>query len=271
MLFRSYVDIDMHPAEAIEKLDAIFFSPHKFLGGPGSSGIMVFDKSLYKTTVPDQPGGGTVDWTNPWGEYKYVDSIESREDGGTPGFLQVIRAALVIELKEMMGTEKIRARDEELVERTLEGLAAIDGLHILAPAVRKRLGAVSFYIDGLHYNLVVKLLSDRYGIQVRGGCACAGTYGHFLLDVTYDHSHRITEMINNGDLSEKPGWVRLSLHPTMTDEELEAVIKALGEIKENGAAWSADYVYNRRTNEFTHIDDTGKGMERVRSWFNLQV
>ena len=265
-----YVDIDMHPAEAIEKLDAIFFSPHKFLGGPGSSGIMVFDKSLYKSTAPDQPGGGTVDWTNPWGEYKYVDSIESREDGGTPGFLQVIRAALAIELKEMMGTENIRVRDEELVERTFEGLSAIDGLHILAPGIRKRLGAVSFYIDGLHYNLVVKLLSDRYGIQVRGGCACAGTYGHFLLDVTYDHSHRITEMINNGDLSEKPGWVRLSLHPTMTGEELGTVIRALREIRENGSAWSADYTYNRRTNEFRHRDDTGQGIERVKSWFNLQ-
>ena len=265
-----YVDINMHPPEAIEKLDAIFFSPHKFLGGPGSSGIMIFDKSLYKTSVPDQPGGGTVDWTNPWGEYKYVDSIESREDGGTPGFLQVIRAALAIELKEMMGTANIMARDEELVERALEGLESIDGLHILAPLVRKRLGAVSFYIDDLHYNLVVKLLSDRYGIQVRGGCACAGTYGHFLLDVTYDHSHRITEMINRGDLSEKPGWVRLSLHPTMTDDELETVIKAIREIRENGSLWGEDYIYNRRTNEFRHKDDTGRGKETVWSWFNLQ-
>ena len=265
-----YVDIDMHPADVMEKLDAIFFSPHKFLGGPGSSGIMVFDKSLYKTSVPDQPGGGTVDWTNPWGEYKYVDSIESREDGGTPGFLQVIRAALAIELKEMMGTANIRAREEELVERTFEGLSAIPGLHILAPSVRKRLGAISFYFDDLHYNLVVKLLSDRYGIQVRGGCACAGTYGHFLLDVTYDHSHRITEMINRGDLSEKPGWVRLSLHPTMTGDELETVIRALEEISEHGSEWSADYTYNRRTNEFRHRDDTGEGMERVKSWFNLR-
>ncbi len=265
-----YVDIDMHPADGMEKLDAIFFSPHKFLGGPGSSGIMIFDKSLYKTTVPDQPGGGTVDWTNPWGEYKYVDSIESREDGGTPGFLQVIRAALAIGLKEMMGTANIKAREEELVERALEGLTAIPGLHILAPEVRKRLGAISFYIDGMHYNLVVKLLSDRYGIQVRGGCACAGTYGHFLLDVTYDHSHRITEMINRGDLSEKPGWVRLSLHPTMTGEELETVIRALGEIRANASEWSADYSYNRRTNEFRHKDDAGEGMERVKSWFNLQ-
>ena len=163
-----YVDINMHPADSIEKLDAIFFSPHKFLGGPGSSGIMLFDKSLYKAAAPDQPGGGTVDWTNPWGEYKYVDNIESREDGGTPGFLQMIRAALAIELKHLMGTEMIREREDELVKKALEGLAEIPGLHILAPEIKDRLGAISFYIDGIHYNLVVKLLSDRYGIQVRG-------------------------------------------------------------------------------------------------------
>ena len=264
-----YVDINMHPDDPMEKLDAIFFSPHKFLGGPGSSGIMVFDKSLYRSSAPDQPGGGTVEWTNPWGEYKYVDSIESREDGGTPGFLQMIRASLAVELKEMMGTSNIGAREDELVARALEGLAAIPGLHILAPEVRHRLGSISFYMDDLHYNLVVKLLSDRYGIQVRGGCACAGTYGHFLLDVTYDHSHRITEMINRGDLSEKPGWVRLSLHPTMTGEELEWVIAALGEIRENGEEWGRDYRYNRRTNEFRHRDDNGAGRETVRSWFKL--
>ncbi len=265
-----YVDINMHPADPLQKLDAIFFSPHKFLGGPGSSGIMIFNKSLYKSSAPDQPGGGTVDWTNPWGEYKYVDSIESREDGGTPGFLQMIRAAMAIRLKEQMGTENVMVREEQLLERTFSGLEAISGLHILAPDIRHRLGAVSFYIDGLHYNLVVKLLSDRYGIQVRGGCACAGTYGHYLLDVTYDHSHRITEMINRGDLSEKPGWVRLSVHPTMTDAELETVIAALQEIRDNASEWSTDYIYNRRTNEFTHRDETGEGREKVCSWFNLQ-
>jgi selenocysteine lyase/cysteine desulfurase len=264
-----YVDINMHPDDPMEKLDAIFFSPHKFLGGPGSSGIMLFDRSLYKSAAPDQPGGGTVDWTNPWGEYKYVENIELREDGGTPGFLQMIRAALAVRLKEQMGTAMIRAREEELLEKTFAGLESVRGLHILAPRVRKRLGAVSFYMEGLHYNLVVKLLSDRYGIQVRGGCACAGTYGHYLLDVTYDHSHRITEMINRGDLSEKPGWVRLSIHPTMTDEELETVIRALGEIRDHAPEWSAEYTYNRRTNEFTHMNDTGEGRERVLSWFSF--
>jgi selenocysteine lyase/cysteine desulfurase len=181
----------------------------------------------------------------------------------------MIRASLAVELKEMMGTANIGAREDELVARALEGLAAIPGLHILAPEVRHRLGSISFYMDDLRYNLVVKLLSDRYGIQVRGGCACAGTYGHYLLDVTYDHSHRITEMINRGDLSEKPGWVRLSLHPTMTGEELEWAITALGEIRENGAEWSRDYIYNRRTNEFRHREDNGAGKETVRSWFKL--
>ena len=266
-----YVDIDMHPANAIEKLDAIFFSPHKFLGGPGSSGIMIFDKSLYKSSAPDQPGGGTVDWTNPWGEYKYVDSIESREDGGTPGFLQLIRAALAVELKEQMGTENIRVREEELVDRALREMVTIPGLHVLAPGIRQRLGAISFYMDAIHYNLVVKLLSDRYGIQVRGGCACAGTYGHYLLDVTYDHSHRITEMISKGDLSEKPGWVRLSLHPTMTDAELSTVLAALREVSLNAGEWKEDYIYNRHTNEFRHRDDEGEGREMVRSWFNLGI
>ncbi len=266
-----YVEINMHPEEKIEKLDAIFFSPHKFLGGPGSAGVMLFDKSLYKSAAPDQPGGGTVDWTNPWGEYKYVDNIESREDGGTPGFMQVIRAALAVELKEQMGTSMIREREEELLDDAFAGLRKVPGINILAPAIRDRLGVISFYFDDIHYNLVVKLLSDIYGIQVRGGCACAGTYGHFLLDVTYDHSHRITEMINRGDLSEKPGWVRLSLHPTMTDHELDLVITALKEIRANAPKWSADYTYNRRTNEFRHRNDTGAGKKLVESWFSLQI
>lgn len=264
-----YVDINMHPTDPMEKLDAIFFSPHKFLGGPGSAGVLLFDKSLYTSPAPDQPGGGTVDWTNPWGEYKYVDDIEAREDGGTPGFLQVIKTALAIELKDQMTTPAIREREEELVEIAFKGLESIPGLHILADNVRKRLGVISFYIENIHYNLVVKLLSDRYGIQVRGGCACAGTYGHYLLNVTHDHSRQITEMINHGDLSQKPGWVRLSLHPTMTDKELETAIHAISEIASNAGEWSKDYVYNRHSNEYRHSSDRGEGKEKVISWFNL--
>lgn len=264
-----YADINMHPEDPMEKLDAVLFSPHKFLGGPGSSGVLVFDRSMYKSRTPDQPGGGTVDWTNPWGEYKYVDDIESREDGGTPGFMQAIRTALCIELKEKMGVANIARREEELLEIAFAGMDKIPGIRILANNHRKRLGVISFYYTDIHYNLAVKLLSDRYGVQVRGGCACAGTYGHFLLDVSYEHSKSITDLINHGDLSQKPGWVRLSLHPTMTNPELEYIIKALAEIDQNHKKWGEDYAYNKHNNEFKRISDDCHISDRVNEWYKL--
>lgn len=264
-----YETIDMHPEDPMEKLDAIFFSPHKFLGGPGSSGVLIFDSSMYKNAVPDQPGGGTVDWTNPWGEYKYVDDIEAREDGGTPGFLQAIRTALAIEVKNQMGVENIRQRENELLAKVFPALRAVPGLKILADHLEDRLGVISFYIESLHYNLFVKLLNDRYGIQVRGGCACAGTYGHFLLNVSYELSHSITELINQGDLSLKPGWVRLSLHPTMTDSELETILRAIHEIALNHSEWGKDYEYNKKTNEFRHRSQCESTI-KVGNWFSLK-
>lgn len=265
-----YDEINMHPGDPMEKLDAVMFSPHKFLGGPGSSGVLIFDSSIYRSAVPDNPGGGTVDWTNPWGEYKYIDDIELREDGGTPGFLQAIRTALCIDLKNQMGTENIRKREEELLHIAFEELSKIPNLRILAENTRDRLGVMSFYLEGIHYNLVVKLLNDRYGIQVRGGCACAGTYGHFLLNVDYEHSRQITTKINTGDLSEKPGWVRLSLHPTMTNEELYRVIEALTEIQKNHQTWIKDYHYNTRTNEFKHHKAPEDYTDLVKDWFKLE-
>ena len=265
-----YVDIDMHPADdEMKKLDAIFFSPHKFLGGPGSSGVMIFDSSLYKNATPDHPGGGTVDWTNPWGEYKYIDDIELREDGGTPGFMQAIRTALAIEVKNQMGTTKIREREYQLVAKVFEAFRKIPGVHILAENVADRLGVLSFYIDNIHFNLVVKLLNDRFGIQVRGGCACAGTYGHYLLDVSHDKSKQITDLINHGDLSQKPGWIRASLHPTMTCAELDFLIEAVSQIASNAKAWGNDYVYNRFTNEFRHRGEPEDKTVWVEKWFEL--
>lgn len=264
-----YDPIDMHPSAPMEKLDAIFFSPHKFLGGPGSSGVLIFDSSLYESPAPDQPGGGTVDWTNPWGEYKFIDDIEVREDGGTPGFLQAIRTALAISLKNQMGVENIHRREKELVEIAFRGLPTIPNLHILADNIKDRLGVISFYIDSIHYNLIVKLLSDHFGIQVRGGCVCAGTYGHYLLHVNHDKSRMITEKINHGDFSEKPGWVRLSLHPTMTDEELYFVINAIRQVGENYQMWKEDYTYNKHTNEFRYKYTTENALQ-PEFWFRLQ-
>jgi selenocysteine lyase/cysteine desulfurase len=264
-----YVDIDMHPADPLQKLDAIYFSPHKFLGGPGSSGVLIFDSSLYHSDIPDDPGGGTVDWTNPWGEYKYVDDIESREDGGTPGFIQAIRAALAIEVKEKMGVAQIMRREEELVTLAMKGLRKIPGINVLAGNTEHRLGIISFYHQEIHFNLIVKLLSDRYGIQVRGGCACAGTYGHFLLEVGYVRSHQITDKINHGDLSEKPGWVRISLHPVMKDAEMGYLINALKEIVANYTEWEKDYIYNPKNNEFEHGSLAGVTPRWVREWFKI--
>jgi selenocysteine lyase/cysteine desulfurase len=264
-----YTDIDMHPVDPMEKLDAIYFSPHKFLGGPGSSGVLVFDSKLYRNQPPDQPGGGTVEWTNPWGEYKYTDDIEIREDGGTPGFLQAIKTALCIQLKNRMDTSKILKREEELISLAFRELPDVPGIRILADNVTHRLGAISFFIEGIHYNLLVKLLNDRFGVQVRGGCACAGTYGHYLLDVSYEYSHRITQLINSGDLSVKPGWVRISLHPTMTDEEVLIIADALKQIVNNIKQWESDYVYDKHKNEFKHKDKADERIARVKEWFEI--
>ncbi len=264
-----YVAIDMHPADPLERLDAITFSPHKFLGGPGTSGVLIFDSGLYHLKTPDQPGGGTVLWTNPWGGHRYAPEIEIREDGGTPGFLQAIRSALSVTLKEEMGVDMMAAREAELCERMFRGLTTVPGLVLLADAHRERLPIFSFYIENVHYNLIVKLLNDRYGIQVRGGCSCAGTYGHYLLHVDPATSAEITDKIDHGDLSSKPGWVRISLHPTTTDAEADRVIEALGEIARNHKTWADEYQYSTRTNEFHHKGDAGDGGGRVREWFSL--
>lgn len=264
-----YVDINMHPKNPLQSLDAIFFSPHKFLGGPGSSGVLIFNKYMYKTQVPDNPGGGTVEWTDPWGGHKYFDDIEMREDGGTPGFLQAIRIAYTIKVKELLNTKLIEKREKELVKRAFEGFSKIENIHILADNVKDRLGVFSFWFENIHFNLIVKLLNDRFGIQVRGGCACAGTYGHFLLNVTPDESFRIVRQINSGDLSIKPGFVRVSLHPTMTDEELDYIIESLDEVVKNHKEWGNDYEYNNQTNEFTHKYWDPKINDKVSEWFEL--
>lgn len=263
-----YVAIDMHPGDdPAASLDAIYFSPHKFLGGPGSPGVLVFDSRLYRNQVPDQPGGGTVLWTNPWHEHSFVRDIELREDGGTPAFLQTIKAALAIRLKERMGVDRMLAREHELGPRLLDGLRRVPRLHVLAGHIADRLPIFSFYIEHLHYNLVVRLLNDRFGVQVRGGCSCAGTYGHYLLHVDPNRSRAITEKIDQGDLSEKPGWVRLSVHPTTTDAEVEYVLDAVDAIARHGERWAGDYGYCPRTNEFRHRERPDLDGVDVERWF----
>jgi selenocysteine lyase/cysteine desulfurase len=263
-----YVTIDMHPEDKEAYLDAVFFSPHKFLGGPGTCGAMLFNKNLYKNNIPDCPGGGTVKWTNPWGDHQYIDNIEDREDGGTPGFLQVIKAALAIQLKDEMGISNILKREDELVNYIFKRLGAVEKLHILAPEHTNRLGVISFYIEDLHFNLGVKLLNDHFGIQSRGGCSCAGTYGHFLLHVDQETSNNIVCKIASGELEEKPGWIRMSIHPTTTSDEMEMVCNAIIALTENHKEWAKEYVYNTKTNEFNHKTFVSTEKQLVEEWFS---
>jgi len=262
-----YVEINMHPEDPESYLDAIFFSPHKFLGGPGTSGVMVFNKNLYKNNVPDCPGGGTVSWTNPWGEHQYITDIEEREDGGTPGFLQVIKTAFAIQLKDEMGVGNILNREHELTSYIFENLRDIENLNILANQHENRLGVISFYIEDLHYNLGVKILNDRFGIQTRGGCSCAGTYGHYLLHVDQEMSKDLVCAITSGDLTQKPGWMRLSIHPTTTDEEIAFVCDSIKALSQNHMEWSKDYIYNHKSNDFEHINKSFHVNEMVSTWF----
>jgi len=266
-----YVSIDMHPEDSAEKLDAIYFSPHKFLGGPGSTGALIFCNTLYKNKVPDHVGGGTVTWTNPWGEHAYFDDIEIREDGGTPAFLQTIKSALCVKLKEKMGVENIMEREHEIVNRVFDGLGDIPELHLLAADKKERLGVFSFYIDQLHFNLAVKLLNDRFGIQTRGGCSCAGTYGHYLLNITKPVSNSITDQVDEGNLDEKPGWIRMSIHPTMPNSEIDFIVESIKSLVKNHKEWANDYEYDVRSNEFRHKAQPVTEQRLVEAWFDSEL
>ncbi|WP_218598455.1 aminotransferase class V-fold PLP-dependent enzyme [Polaribacter sp. NJDZ03] len=264
-----YVDINMHPENEDEQLDAIFFSPHKFLGGPGTSGVLVFNKKLYKNVVPDNPGGGTVSYTNPWGQHDYFVDVETREDGGTPGFMQAIKIALSIQLKDKMGVVNIKKREDEINAVVFETLESLSGVKILAPNHKDRLSIFSFYFEKHHFNMVVKILNDRFGIQTRGGCSCAGTYGHFLLNVDQATSNRIKDEILLGCSTDKPGWIRLSIHPTITSEELNFICDSLKGLSENIEEWSKDYKYDNLKNDFSHKTVQPIEKELVKKWFSL--
>ena len=191
-----------------------------------------------------------------------------REDGGTPAFLQTIKAALCVRLKEQIGIDKMLEREHEIVQHVFPRLRKIAGLNILAPDHEDRLGVFSFYIDQLHFNLGVKLLNDRFGIQTRGGCSCAGTYGHYLLHIPKEVSNSITDQIDQGRLDDKPGWIRMSLHPTMSNEEIDYILDAIEDLARNFETWSKDYTYDKASNEFHCNLDHEKEDKLVESWFS---
>ncbi|HXB45304.1 MAG TPA: aminotransferase class V-fold PLP-dependent enzyme [Puia sp.] len=264
-----YVDINMHPEERNAHLDAIYFSAHKFLGGPGTPGVLIFNKKMYPNMIPDQPGGGTVVYSNPWKVHDYITNIEQREDGGTPPFLQGIKAAMCVRLKEEMGVENMLKREEEMLKIIFARFSGMKTVHLLEENVKNRLGVVSFIVNGAHYNLIVKLLNDRFGIQTRGGCSCAGTYGHMLLQVNKTRSFEILNLIRSGYLFFKPGWIRLSVHPTMTNAEIDFIMDAIELTASHFREWINDYSYDPESNEYSFKGVVPTEQAKIEEWFKV--
>ncbi len=262
-----YVDMDLSGPDE-ETPDAIMFSPHKFLGGPGTGGILIMKKTLYTNRIPDEPGGGTVEWTDPWDGAVYLDDIEARETGGTPGFLSLIKTALAVKLKEQMQVDKIRQREHEILEKLFDGLNQINGIRLLEPDKIHRLGVVSFLTDFLPFNAVVRLLNDYFGIQVRGGCSCAGTYGHYLLGLDREKSLDLKKKILNNEIC-KPGWTRVSIHPTTTNQEVETFLEAMAFISEKGKD-IIEEKYIVKDKEYLHknYNQTGLISKKISNFFN---
>jgi selenocysteine lyase/cysteine desulfurase len=226
-----YVDIDMGsaPTDSWHK-DAIFISPHKLIGGPGTPGVLVVRKNLLTNTVPAVPGGGTVVYVNPT-EHHYLDNPEHREEGGTPAIVESIRAGLVFQLKQAVGAEEIERREESFIRRAIASWDKNPNIEILGNHDAKRLSIVSFVVRHdsryLHHNFVVALLNDLFGIQSRGGCSCAGPYGHRLLGIDIERSHRFEREIARGCEGIKPGWVRINLNYFISDAVFSYILEAV--------------------------------------------
>jgi len=263
-----YININMHPAGEGAYLDAVYFSMHKFLGGPGTPGVLIFNKKMYTNAVPDQPGGGTVVYSNPWKVHEYVTNIEHREDGGTPPFLQGIKAAMCVKLKEEMGVENILEREEEILQIVFDRLLKMKNIEVLEGHIKKRLGIIAFMVKDAHYNLIVKILNDRFGIQTRGGCSCAGTYGHKLLNVDAAKSYKILHSIRAGDLLCKPGWIRLSVHPTISNVDIDFIMDAVETTATHFKEWEKDYTYDAASNDYSFKGFKAKEQEMVENWFD---
>lgn len=240
-----YMKIDMNPGGDLNK-DAIFISPHKLVGGPGTPGILVVKKHLFEGGKPVIPGGGTVQFVSKWG-HGYIDEIEAREEGGTPEILGAIRAGLAFKLKEDVGPDLIEKIEHEYITEVLARLRHNKNVRILGSLELDRLSFLSFHIGYgdkiLHHNFVVAILNDLFGIQSRGGCSCAGPYGHDLLNIDHEKSDTYVEAIGQKGLEGyKPGWVRLNFNYFIPKSEFNFILNAIEWVAANG--WKLLPLYN---------------------------
>ncbi|MDJ0939862.1 MAG: aminotransferase class V-fold PLP-dependent enzyme [Woeseiaceae bacterium] len=257
-----YVSIDMNPVpedgEGDPSVDAIFISPHKFLGGPGSSGVLVFNERIYHRELPPSvSAGGTVDYVG-MSDQDFIGRIEEREKAGTPGVLQTLKAALVFQIKDRVGTDVINAREQGLTARAMGSWGDNDQIEILGnPDPSTRVGIISFNVRDpngkyLHHKFVTALLNDLFGIQSRAGCSCAGPYGHRLLNIDDEKSERYRHAVQGGYCGIKPGWCRVGLHWVMDDAEANYVIDAVHFIAEHGHRFLALYDFDLCTGTWNH-------------------
>ncbi|MGZ4497058.1 MAG: aminotransferase class V-fold PLP-dependent enzyme, partial [Nocardioides sp.] len=219
-----YIDISMRPVDPARPLsykDAVFLSPHKFIGGPSTPGVLAARRELFVNRVPDVPGGGTVAYVND-DDHRYLDDPTHREEGGTPAIIESVRAGLVFQLKAAVGTDTIRRQEDRHLARAVAAWRDEPSIELLGNLTAKRLSIVSFVVRSpsgryLHHNYVVALLNDLFGIQSRGGCSCAGPYGHRLLGIDLERSHEFEREITGGCEGIKPGWVRVNFNYFVSD------------------------------------------------------
>ncbi len=245
-----YVAIDMSapPSDPDAYLDAIFLSPHKFIGGPGTPGVLAVRRNLLTNRVPDVPGGGTVMFVNE-AEHRYLADPAHREEGGTPAIVESIRAGLVFQLKDAIGVDVIEERENDLLQRAMKALGDEPNIEILGNPAARRLSIISFVVRApsgryLHHNFVVALLNDLFGIQTRGGCSCAGPYGHRLLGINPDQSHQFEAQIAKGCEGVKPGWVRVNFNYFVGDEVFSYIIEAIRLVAREGWKLLSDYRFD---------------------------
>ncbi len=252
-----YVEIDMGSKAAGDGdyLDAVFISPHKLIGGPGTPGVLVVRRDLLRNEVPVVPGGGTVQYVSP-SHHRYIPDPEHREEGGTPAIVESIRAGLVFRLKEEVGVDRIRDLEHGFIRKAIESWSPNPNIEILGNPKADRLSIVSFVIrhgaKTLHHNFVVALLNDLFGIQARGGCSCAGPYGHRLLGIDVDTSARFEEVIATGCEVIKPGWVRVSFNYFTDQEEFDYILEAVHLVADQGWRLLPLYRYESDTALWRH-------------------
>jgi selenocysteine lyase/cysteine desulfurase len=256
-----YVDIEMTAPASGNPLAykaGIFLSPHKFIGGPSTPGVLVARRELFANRVPVVPGGGTVAYVNPE-EHAYLADPAQREEGGTPAIIESVRAGLVFQLKEAVGVDTIRVHEERLLRRAVEAWLAEPSIEILGNLDAPRLSIVSFVVRAptghwLHHNFVVAVLNDLFGVQARGGCSCAGPYGHRLLGIDLERSREFEREITGGCEGIKPGWVRVNFNYFLSDTVADYLVDAVRLVARDGWRLLGDYLFDPLTGRWRHRD-----------------